>query len=235
MSGVPFLALGLIAAGLAGVLAWELQPTKESPATTTIRPPATSVGPRTIVAGNANQWAATSLARPLFNLSRRPAAAEAADPVANEPLPRLTGTLVSSTGRGAIFAGQPQPLVLQEGGRLGQFTVQSIEPGQVTLRGPDGLRMLRPSFNPAGAPAPGAPTPGATAGAAPPASPFGTPPPTLPGARPVVGGEGPPIPGTSPAPADAPQSVMPFDQNPAPSGLDIIRNETQRAPKGTGR
>ena len=99
------------------------------------------------------------LARPLFAASRRPADAPAAGPApVAASLPRLAGVLVHGDSRSAIFAatGSGRPAVVGEGGRVGGYTVQSIEAGQVTLAGPGGKEVLRPVFD---ARAPGAPSP----------------------------------------------------------------------------
>ncbi len=62
-------------------------------------------------------------------------------------LPRLTGTLVGPSERSAIFAAAGRdPIVVHEGGRIDAYTVTSIEAGQVRLRGPDGMRILHPTF-----------------------------------------------------------------------------------------
>ena len=60
--------------------------------------------------------------------------------------------------RSAIFAaaGTGRPAVVGEGGRVGGYTVQAIEAGQVTLAGPGGSQVLRPAFD---ARAPGAAPP----------------------------------------------------------------------------
>ncbi len=102
------------------------------------------------------------LARPLFATNRRPADAPAAGPAPTPAsLPRLAGVLVHGSSRSAIFAatGSGRPAVVQEGGRVGGYTVQSIEAGQVTLAGPGGNQVLRPAFDakpPAAAGPPGA-------------------------------------------------------------------------------
>jgi hypothetical protein len=115
----------------------------------------------------------TILARPLFRSARRPpagaAAAAAGGGVAN--LPRLTGVLVSRTGRSVIFAAgaDGKPLVVAEGGRIGAYLVQSIGAGQAVVVGPDGARTLRPAFG--GGPGfGGSPGLGGSAGAQPAAS-----------------------------------------------------------------
>lgn len=101
------------------------------------------------------------LARPVFSPTRRPktdaaAPAEAAAPITS--LPRMTAILVNGKLRSAIFDGAGKPTVLGEGGHLGPFTIQSIEPQQVTIVGPDGKRVVRTSFSNAPPPAPAFPT-----------------------------------------------------------------------------
>lgn len=90
------------------------------------------------------------LARPLFNHDRRPTAG--AMPVAaSVDLPRLTGVLVSSQVRNAIFAAadNSKPVVVGVGGNVSTFKVQTIEAGQVTIVGADGgAHLLRPSVDP---------------------------------------------------------------------------------------
>ncbi len=100
------------------------------------------------------QWAATAMARPLFARNRRPVTV-AAGVTAAPVLPRLSGVLIDGGNRRAIFAGLDggRPAAVTEGGEVAGFRVQRIEAGQVTLLGPDGPRVLRPSFGrqPAGA------------------------------------------------------------------------------------
>ena len=92
---------------------------------------------------------ATILARPLFSPTRRPkqdaAVRTAAAPVT--ALPRMTAILIDGARRSAIFDGNGKPTVLAEGGHLGPFTIQSIEPQQVTIIGPDGKRIVRTTFS----------------------------------------------------------------------------------------
>jgi hypothetical protein len=72
----------------------------------------------------------------------------------------------------AIFAGvgeNAKPQVMRVGDRLAGFEVKAILAGEVTLTGPDGDRVLRPSFEqrPAGGGGPGRPgtvVPAAAAG-----------------------------------------------------------------------
>jgi hypothetical protein len=93
---------------------------------------------------------AALLARPLFEPTRRPPAVAAADSAPQAAImPRVTGVLVGPADRNAIFLvpGVAAPLVAREGGRVGDYTVQSIAAGQVTLQGPGGPLMLRPTFD----------------------------------------------------------------------------------------
>ena len=155
MTRLPFLLLGLVGAVLAASIAHQLDNgTVRDPISAIGRPalPAAAVPPGTPV-GDAvatGERVATILARPLFSPDRRPPASIAGDPSSGgaEP-PRLAGILVQRAERRAIFAGveEGRPLVLREGDRLGPFTVQEITPAQVTVLGPAGPRVLRPSFD----------------------------------------------------------------------------------------
>lgn len=220
MSRAPLLALGLVATALAGVITWELAGSAE-PAPGMPAAPDRTASPRSTVAapaGPAPAGAVTQiLARPLFSPDRRPAATAAAAGASEAPLPRLTGVLVTADGRSALFAGVAHPLVIREGEQLGRFTVRAIEPGLVTIQGSDGLRVLRPMFDPArpvtvaASPQPGTPAPPLHSGTDLPPMP-------------------PPVPGTSPGLPDGSKDAMPFDKNPAPSGQDILRIQATRVP-----
>ncbi len=203
----PFV-LALIAAALVSVIWLELRGHIRDSGAMTPKPAA---GLPTVPAGRSaspdpNQvarWAATVLARPLFSPGRRPPAAAAALGAVAPSLPRVAGIMVTPAGRRAIFAEKgAKPLVLGEGGQVAGFTVQSIRAGQVTVRGPEGVRVLSPTFDPE------APASAAPPGAAPP--PPGLSIPGLPGfqlqARPpglggIPGLAAPPLP--SPAPRAA--------------------------------
>ncbi len=92
--------------------------------------------------------ALTALARPLFNQDRRPTVPipDATPAPLPTSLPRLTGTLVSSAGKRAVFATGDKSAVMAEGSRIDAWTVQAISAGTVTLTGPDGPRVLRLNF-----------------------------------------------------------------------------------------
>jgi hypothetical protein len=68
-------------------------------------------------------------------------------------LPRISGIVVTPNRKSVIFAAvsEGKPTVAEEGGHVGVFLIQSIEPGGVTVSGPDGSLVLRPSFK-SGAP-----------------------------------------------------------------------------------
>lgn len=165
MSRLPLLLLGLVGASLVAIIANELDNDTVRDTLPSV-PRQATVGAPAIVPpeGGAatGERIATLLARPLFNPDRRPVAGAASSgPGGAAELPRLTGILIGPTGRSAIFAGadERRPVVLREGGSLGAFTVRSITPTQVTVLGPAGPRVLRPSFDGA-APAPGPTSPG---------------------------------------------------------------------------
>jgi hypothetical protein len=92
---------------------------------------------------------AAILARPLFRADRRPAPADAHGGASSGPdLPRLTGILLSSDGRKAIFQppGKERAIVVEVGEIVGDWRVQDIAADAVTLTGPGGTRRLEPKF-----------------------------------------------------------------------------------------
>ncbi len=121
--------------------------------------------------------------------------------------------MISSVSRAAIFAPDSgdKPVVVQRGGRIGDFVVQSIAPDAVTVNGPQGAKVLRVTHaGPvAGAPA-GAPTGAATPGVTVPKGPLigqGLPPPpsALPGLPDAATWNGPPdLVGVPPPPKPQP-------------------------------
>jgi hypothetical protein len=153
--------IGLFTAGVvfAGVIQWELSGSDHPVPLPEARP--RHSGPQPSFPREVEQvraWVATALARPLFSPDRRPATEPGQQTAAPAGLPRLAGIMVGPFGRSAIFAGDPKPAVIQEGGRIGAYTVKSIDSAQVQVAGPDGLRTIRPSFQPA-PPKPTAPEP----------------------------------------------------------------------------
>lgn len=132
------------------------------------------------------------LARPLFAPTRRPAAVAARPDAPAAGLPRLAGVLMHGGVRSVIFAGTDggRPVVVAEGGQVAGYVVQSIEPGRVTLAGPGGTRVLRPSFDPRPPAAAGAASVSAPAAFAP-AVPFAAPGDIPPAIRDLPGFAGP--------------------------------------------
>lgn len=189
---------GLLAAALAGSIVWQYGPT-EIADETPLAPRQASTGPssRPVASGRAAELTATILARPLMSPTRRPPPpARVSTPETD--LPRLTGIIISPDGRSALFAGKPRALVVPEGGRVGDYTVQQIAPGMVTLNGPVGLVALRPSFDA-----------------------------NRPAVATLVPSGLPLLPALAGDPADAlpdAPGALPFERQSAPSGLDIVRN-----------
>ena len=217
MRWLPVVALGLLAALLSATLIAEwntAEPPPRAPAlgVASGAPSGTPAAPAQ--GGRTAEFAQISLARPLFSPDRRPAAVGAAAASApDNALPRLTGIMVTPAGRSAIFAGGPRALVVVEGGRVGNFTVRTIEPNQVILLGPDGTRLIRPTFGESKPAAPAALSQSL---------------PQLPVLAPPLGGAGRPL-APSLAADDAPKDAMPFEQNPTPSGMQIFRRQAAGA------
>lgn len=147
------LALVVVLVGLIGVIGFELRVLGTQPAPPV---PVASPGPAVPSSGGRSgiapddqtaQRVAIILARPLFSPDRRPIeAAGDADPT----IARLTGVMITEDGNCAIFAGPSNghPVVVGQGGRVGRYTVAAIDEHGVTIVGPDGRRVLHPSFDP---------------------------------------------------------------------------------------
>lgn len=161
MRARAFALLGLIAAGLAAMIVLELDgrgDATEDPALPVVirRTPATQARARavSVPVDHTDEWVATILARPLFSRDRRPAPPAASTgpsgPANTNDLPRLTGVMVGPFGRSAIFAAAEggKPTVVNEGSNVGPYTVSNIGPGEVTVEGPEGSRVLHPVFDP---------------------------------------------------------------------------------------
>ncbi len=109
--------------------------------------PAAVIAPAFEKTGNRPQHFSELLARPLFSRNRRAPAETpilAAGPL--ESLPRLSGVIVSPAGGFAIFANIEggKPIIVEAGGHIGAAVVEAIAVGRVTLRGPNGIVVLRP-------------------------------------------------------------------------------------------
>lgn len=134
------------------VLAVELQPpaVDDQPA---IPPPTVlrnASRPAAVPVGIQQQALAAILARPLFSPSRRPAAIATASAAPPAVLPRLAGTIVHGGDRSVIFTlgNGGKAVVAHEGSEVGGYTVRAIQAGRVTMAGPDGEHVLRPTFGP---------------------------------------------------------------------------------------
>jgi len=146
-----FLGLGLLATVLAAAIVLELDdaapPAGSGTGVVPIRQKA-KVEPRAATqdpGDRTDNWLATALARPLFSRDRRPTDAEpntGAGPTLG--LPRLTGVVIGPFGQRAIFAATDggRPTVLSVGKTLGAYTVEKIEPGGVTVSGPEGRHQV---------------------------------------------------------------------------------------------
>jgi len=138
-----------VTCGLMAVLAWEVGMFSAAEPAIESRPGVPAAANSVAAADHSSEWVATILARPPLSPDRRPpsevqATAGSATP---EGLPRLSGVLVGPFGRSAIFAAEGhKPVVVPEGGRIGGWTVRSIEGGTVEVTGPGGARTLHPSF-----------------------------------------------------------------------------------------
>lgn len=149
--------LGLLAMTLMATIRLELRPNtldEDAMSARIPRPTVATMGAPlpADVAGSGNlaqAWVDTILARPLFALDRRPAAT-ADTRAAPRTLPRLTAILLNGARREVIFAGIDggRPITVAEGDLLNGFRVQSIEASEVTVVGPEGTRVVRPSFDP---------------------------------------------------------------------------------------
>lgn len=155
----PVLALlALVAVALAGLIAYEASPAATLPDDAPARPPLAATAPAgtaspETAAASRSAFVETLLGRPLFSHSRRPPDVAAPGTAATSPtmpLPRMTGILIDGPRRSAIFAASAggKPVVVLEGGHLGPFTIQSIQPQQVVVLGPDGRRVVHTSFDP---------------------------------------------------------------------------------------
>ncbi|HQT77039.1 MAG: hypothetical protein B7Z80_10790 [Rhodospirillales bacterium 20-64-7] len=165
-------ALAVLSLVVAGLLAWEMatpddatDATAPLPLAVAARParPGQDAAPTPELAASA---ARTILARPLFSPDRRPAPPQQEAPPAQaaETLPRLSGIVVGPSGRHAIFvdaAGHGR--ITAEGATIAGFTLNKIEPGQVTLTSSAGERVLHPSFSQTSSRGPGKAMAGATA------------------------------------------------------------------------
>lgn len=146
--------LGLIAAALTGVIALETalevglalddQSHMSAPAVQTVAVAAAAPHED----DHSPHLVETLLARPLFDQTRRPPVASPSLAQVAPRLPQLSGVVVSSAGAFAIFANNDggKPIVVRKGDQVGAAVIEIVTAGQVTLRGPEGILVLHPSF-----------------------------------------------------------------------------------------
>ena len=94
---------------------------------------------------------ATTLGRPLFSATRRPAERAAPDRPVDPELPniRLTGIVIEPDRHVAIFAVPgAKPLVRSEGETVNDWHLDAIAPREVTVTGPAGTTTLEPKADP---------------------------------------------------------------------------------------
>lgn len=94
---------------------------------------------------------ATTLSRPLFSATRRPAERAAPDRPVDPELTnvRLTGIVIEPDRHIAIFAVQgAKPLVRSEGETVNDWHLDAIAPREVTVTGPAGTTTLEPKADP---------------------------------------------------------------------------------------
>jgi len=145
--------VGVLGTGtiLAGAIGWELSGSPNMTSPVVARPPAAGAPASRMPTerDQTQEWIATVLARPLFSPNRRPPAEHREASGGAVGLPRLTGIMVGPFGRSAIFAGEPRPVVVPEGGRINGYIVTTIDATEVKVAGPEGLLTIHPSFQPA--------------------------------------------------------------------------------------
>ncbi len=136
-----------LAAALLAVIGYELRSYQGVEATSELgRAPSSATATEAVpVAHDRSAELETILARPLFQPDRRPAPEAAASP----KLGRLEGIIVTGTEKRLIFAGSSggKPIVVKEGDHVDADVVQSISGEQAALSGPDGIKVISPSFD----------------------------------------------------------------------------------------
>jgi hypothetical protein len=168
MTTVVARTLAGIIAALLLILCIEWLPSGEPPLPA-ITPPKLAAGSHAgqrAATRDTDTWVTAILSRPLFSIGRRPpkiAAPRSAG--TQEGIPRLSGIMIATGFKRAIFApeGGGKPLVLREGEPLADTAIRDIQPGQVILASGE---VLHPAYDknrvPGSQPyvAPGLPTPG---------------------------------------------------------------------------
>ncbi len=148
-----WMALDGIAAALAGLLLLELHLAIAPPAVNARRAFIASQTPHVQSRDLPPQaalsaWREMMLSRPIFDPTRRPPAAVATAPL---QIPRLSGIMVTPTEKIAVFSPTSgAPIVIDQHGRFGPFTVLAISDDSVTIQSPGGIIVLRSNFSNSG-------------------------------------------------------------------------------------
>jgi hypothetical protein len=141
--------LGLIALALSGTIALELVDRPVPPVVFAVPVAVPHGGPHEAdwpTQKDIERGLSMILARPVFSPDRKPIAVGAKG-VAG--LPRLTGIVVSGSGKIAIFAAPSggRPVIAEEGAHIDSYEVRAIRDTGVTITGPNGTKMLTPIFD----------------------------------------------------------------------------------------
>ena len=150
-----FSAMNGLALLLAALLGLELHSALESPDYQALRTSFAATHPYGLHPGSSDNltqsalaWRDVVLSRPLFDPSRRPPLAIAPAPAVPVEIPRLSGIMVTPTEKIAVFApAAGDPIIVSDNGHFGPFTVLDITGDTVTIKGPDGVTMLRSDFS----------------------------------------------------------------------------------------
>ena len=132
------------------------QPTPPEPTSPEQTPPEATLPEATLpeATPDLTRLAAAIAARPLFSPQRRPASLPR--PLVPSRAIRLSGTVVAPEASRAIFvAADGKPHSLTVGDSVDGAVITSIGPGMVTLSGPQGERIVSPSFAPSAPNSPG--------------------------------------------------------------------------------
>jgi hypothetical protein len=136
-------------AALILVLIMEWLPAGVAPPVPPAKVPHLAPADQTAASKDTADWADAIDQRPLFTVGRRPPKlGHGPSSATGTSLPRLSGIMITPSGRRAIFMPDGgKPLTLAEGASLDDNTIRQIKPDRVVLTGPKGTTELRLSFD----------------------------------------------------------------------------------------